>query len=305
MGFIETLDCAYTDQSDFPYEDDMTIPHFFEPKHLLILKDAVFDSSFGFLYLKRVGVAESTSWIIRRRLRRSAFRLIFSRKIRTDAPVVFVSQIRWNYYHWLIEDLPSILFLKKKFHHLKVYVGSNAPDFVNQTLNHYGISYLYCRGLVTARHTALVTRGSGQDTGWPHRWDIAQVQNDNEHSSEDNIPPKKIYVSRRFSSRSLSFEKILEQKLGGRGFQIFFLENISFERQKALFSEADVVVAPHGAGLANLVFARPGTQVIELFKFGQVNQCYERLSTVCGLDYQSVYVQETDTVETVFQKLDV
>ena len=40
------------------------------------------------------------------------------------------------------------------------------------------------------------------------------------------------------------------------------------------FAAAEVIVAPHGAALANLVFARPGVRVLELFAPDYVNPCY-------------------------------
>jgi hypothetical protein len=42
------------------------------------------------------------------------------------------------------------------------------------------------------------------------------------------------------------------------------LEDLSFQAQIDRFSDASVIVAPHGSGLANLVFAPPGAKVIEL-----------------------------------------
>jgi hypothetical protein len=46
-------------------------------------------------------------------------------------------------------------------------------------------------------------------------------------------------------------------------------------------------VAPHGAGLANLVFAPPGAGVVELFARDYVNECFWALATtVDGLRYR-------------------
>lgn len=42
------------------------------------------------------------------------------------------------------------------------------------------------------------------------------------------------------------------------------LEDASLARQIALFSRADVIVAQHGAALGNLIWARPGTLVVEI-----------------------------------------
>jgi capsular polysaccharide biosynthesis protein len=44
-------------------------------------------------------------------------------------------------------------------------------------------------------------------------------------------------------------------------------------------------VAPHGAGLCNIVFCSPGTKVIEIFSPELVTLFYWKLSNQLGLDY--------------------
>ncbi|MBD1921548.1 glycosyltransferase family 61 protein [Microcoleus sp. FACHB-831] len=46
------------------------------------------------------------------------------------------------------------------------------------------------------------------------------------------------------------------------GFEQVTLESLSVSDQAALFSSAQVVIAPHGAGLSNVVFCNRGTKVI-------------------------------------------
>ena len=48
------------------------------------------------------------------------------------------------------------------------------------------------------------------------------------------------------------------------GFEAITMDGRSIGEQAALFASAAVIVATHGAALANLVFSRPGTTVIEL-----------------------------------------
>jgi hypothetical protein len=48
------------------------------------------------------------------------------------------------------------------------------------------------------------------------------------------------------------------------GFETVRLAELAFERQMQLFAEAAVVLGPHGAGFANLVFTPPGAQVLVL-----------------------------------------
>ncbi|WP_342151097.1 glycosyltransferase family 61 protein [Methylorubrum sp. SB2] len=49
-----------------------------------------------------------------------------------------------------------------------------------------------------------------------------------------------------------------------RGFTLIRPEELDFCRQAALFSEAEIIVSPHGAGLTNLVLGGPQLRVIEL-----------------------------------------
>ncbi len=52
----------------------------------------------------------------------------------------------------------------------------------------------------------------------------------------------------------------------------------------SLFRDAEIVIAPHGGGLANLVFCTPGAKVIELFPPANID-LYYRLATQLGLNY--------------------
>jgi capsular polysaccharide biosynthesis protein len=60
---------------------------------------------------------------------------------------------------------------------------------------------------------------------------------------------------------------------------------MSFREQVGALAGAEVVLAPHGAGLSNLVFARPDAKVIELFSPRYVNPCYWKLACTLRLPY--------------------
>lgn len=84
------------------------------------------------------------------------------------------------------------------------------------------------------------------------------------HESREN--GKRIYISRGKASRRrlINENKVLE-KLCKEGFKSYFLEDMSIEQQVKLFSEAEAVVAPHGAGLVNIIFCRRAIRILELF----------------------------------------
>ena len=80
-------------------------------------------------------------------------------------------------------------------------------------------------------------------------------------------------------------EQQLEAFLSAAGFEVVHLEDTQWIEQIRLFQNARVIAGPHGAGLSNLVFARPGTIVIELTVGYMFNRCFEWISHVGGHRY--------------------
>jgi capsular polysaccharide biosynthesis protein len=99
-------------------------------------------------------------------------------------------------------------------------------------------------------------------------------------------PRRRLYLSRRRArTRRLVNEAEIFSLLAPLGFEECLLENLTISAQAELFDAAECIVAPHGAGLTNLVFCRPGTRVLDLFAPGWVNPCYWTLCQAVGLEY--------------------
>ena len=95
----------------------------------------------------------------------------------------------------------------------------------------------------------------------------------------------KIYISRQATpTRKPTNESEIIERLQVHGFTAVELEKLSLPEQVSLFREVRVVVAPHGAGLANLVFSRPGVTVVELFPAANID-LYYRLCDALDLNY--------------------
>ncbi len=73
------------------------------------------------------------------------------------------------------------------------------------------------------------------------------------------------------------------------GFETLTLEDLTFDQQVAAFAGAEAVIAPHGAGLANLVFADPSCQIVELNRRiggeDQLRPWFYQLAAVRGMPY--------------------
>ena len=65
-------------------------------------------------------------------------------------------------------------------------------------------------------------------------------------------------------ARGLTGDEPLMEELLARGFQIVLFEHLAPLEQVAAMQAADIIVAPHGAGLANMTYARSDTLVIEI-----------------------------------------
>ena len=78
---------------------------------------------------------------------------------------------------------------------------------------------------------------------------------------------ERVYLSRRshaHTMRILLNEVELERALAARGFAIVRAERLRPAEQIALCRQAKVVVGPTGAGMANALFAEPGSLVIDI-----------------------------------------
>ena len=103
------------------------------------------------------------------------------------------------------------------------------------------------------------------------------------------VPGRRIYVTRGSAphTRILLDEDEVLASLDHFGFERIDPSALSVVEQIRAFAEAEVILAPHGAALANLAFAGAGATVVELFAPDFVQGCYWKLaSTVPGLNYR-------------------
>jgi capsular polysaccharide biosynthesis protein len=100
-----------------------------------------------------------------------------------------------------------------------------------------------------------------------------------------------VYVTRGPSANNRTVRNDAEvlALLQGRGFELVDPGELSVAEQIRIFAEARIVVATHGAALANLAFASPGSAVVELFPRGVLLPDFWRLASgVPGLTYRYV-----------------
>lgn len=96
----------------------------------------------------------------------------------------------------------------------------------------------------------------------------------------------RLFISRRHAAyRRVVDDDAIETLLVQRGFTVVYLETFGFAEQVAMMAQAQVIVAPHGAGLTHLLFCAPGTVVLELFAPSYVPHYFWELAAIGHLHH--------------------
>jgi hypothetical protein len=104
--------------------------------------------------------------------------------------------------------------------------------------------------------------------------------------------PELLYVARSDSSnRAVTNEKEVEALMATSGFTSVVPGSLSIRDQVRLFRSARVVVGPHGAGLTNIAFCKPGTKVLELVQASYANPCINRIAQTRQLEYHAAFFE--------------
>jgi hypothetical protein len=186
---------------------------------------------------------------------------------------------RANYSHWMYDSLPRLELLRLagfRWEDIDHFLVGEFMPFHAETLELFGIDPDRRRLCTTSSHfrceTLLLAALPGM-IGHPPAWagDFLRrmflgTEGHAAGASAVSSAGGRIYISRagaRFR-RVLNEEEVIEA-LEREGFTAVKLETLSVAAQARLFSEAEVVVSPHGAGLTNLIFCPPGAVVVEIF----------------------------------------
>ncbi|WP_282938342.1 glycosyltransferase family 61 protein [Paenibacillus sp. RC67] len=96
----------------------------------------------------------------------------------------------------------------------------------------------------------------------------------------------RIYITRKDAAKRyvVNEDQVIEL-LKKRGFHVIVLTPLSTQEKIAIFSSAQVIVAPFGSGSANIVFSEPGTKLIELSPITVVDTYFWKLCSHGEIDY--------------------
>lgn len=209
--------------------------------------------------------------------------------------MALLNQFWENHFHWLVDTLPraSLLPLGEE-PETRIIVPAGITGTQIEALAMIGIPR---ERLVPFDHPhlqvdELIFPSFVGQPGYLPRWAASSLRE--QLSPQGPRAGRRLWVSRASATRRrLSNEGAVIELLDSYGFEPFQPEEHSLAEQLRTFGSADVIVAPHGAGLANMVAARDAT-VIELQSERWWGEgCYYALAEALDLDYWFVFCDQT------------
>ncbi len=198
-----------------------------------------------------------------------------------------------NFYHWLIEIAPRIAALDMAGIESDYFLIDCQSRFQQSVLGMLGIPQdrivqPHCRMHVRSDEMIFVPQTSRAVL----KHFVAMLD---KSIQSDPTANRLLYISRRQArNRRIVNEKELERYLIANGFETVCFENLAVADQFRLLRESATIVTAHGAALANTIFARPGTNIIEIFPRRRSNlTLYPGLSQAMNLQHTSVLGEYT------------
>jgi len=196
--------------------------------------------------------------------------------------IPLLNKLSNNYYHWTTESLTRLAafieYSGENYHDYDIIIAADAPSFVRESL--IALFGIQPAKIIQWRNTDCGTLDKcvlisypfirTQQTAMTNIYNLPLYNLLNKISLKNlpspNQAPTYIIISRaNVNQRKLVGEDKLKEYFAHIPFQIIHTEKMGYVEQVYMFRNAKLVIAPHGAGLINLVYVTNKPLVIELF----------------------------------------
>ena len=199
-----------------------------------------------------------------------------------------------NYYHWMFDILPRFEILQKSGLTADYYVINSTNRFQKESLQVLNIpierifnptksTHIEADELIVPSLLGPAFRMTPQPQACKYLRStfLPRVKAQKAHRA--------LYITRDDArNRCVINEAEVKAEVTSLGFEVVSLSNVPVLQQVELFSEANIVVGPHGAGFTNAVFCPPDAVLIEFIPKKPWIDCYERLARFVGMRYDSI-----------------
>jgi hypothetical protein len=186
-----------------------------------------------------------------------------------------------NYAHWFTAHLGKLVLLRDRGMLDDLVLPADRPAWLDASLARIGVApatELPRGGVLAADELVVIACDRFRPELLGPARDAA--------ADPPRGPEARVFVSRRSArGRRLLGEAELVPVLARHGFDMVEMERLSWEDQVALMARTRVMLAPHGAGLTNMLFCAPGTTVIEIADPAYPNPNFYAMAAALGHRY--------------------
>jgi hypothetical protein len=208
-------------------------------------------------------------------------------------PLLVIYNAGWrNYYHRLIQGYFAAWIFRTHYSELAGrFIHPQTSENEKGIMSQMGITDKNCIFLDPDQSYELSNLFFVPPTYGDYAFSPSPLLKDYGQDIASRVAPasqmrSKVYISRKDTDkRRMLNEEHLESILREKGYEIVSLSGKSFSEQVSIFKAAEKIVAPHGAGLSNLVFCASGTEIVEMTNHTYINPCFSALGQVLELAY--------------------
>jgi capsular polysaccharide biosynthesis protein len=199
-----------------------------------------------------------------------------------------------NYYHWMVDALPRLASLQAAgIDAVPLVVPHRRSRLQRESLALLGLSARRLTAFVNA-HVAprtLIWAPAPAHIGYPSTFVVTWLR----RVLGQGTPARgrRLYMARS-GSRCVVNEDQVVALLRRYGFEVIHPERMALVEQIRAFEAAEAVVAPHGAGITNIVFCKR-IALLELMPPRYVNPCYHQLARAAGYDHWHLVGEEVSS----------
>lgn len=227
-------------------------------------------------------------------------------KFSKQSPVLLVHTKWFNYAFWITDSLVRLwlAYEKQITKKVKLIIPENLYQFsfVRESLELFDVDL----ELVPEGHHVFADELVLPETRrWSANFYPAHIKETKKYILS-KIPDVNIkyaelvYISRsKRGVRGLENEEELISALTNLGFEVFYMEEHTFFDQINIIRNAKITVSTHGAGLANIMFMKERSLVIEImdYEFADYKNPmpYWKLASAVGVNY-SISISKTESI---------
>jgi hypothetical protein len=208
-----------------------------------------------------------------------------------ENPAIFIGQ-KWgghNFFHYLHTSLPKLVIMdiyNLDLNSIKIIHNSINKNYISESFSLLGINLdnIICLDDYPNLKTKNLYICSPIGYGVNPNIESCKILKYLFTKYTKNKKELGLYI-KRTSGRKIINEDEIINILITKDFKIIEPDKLNFLEQISLFSSAHTIIAPHGAGLSNLVWCPSGAKVLEMFSPTYVGLCYWLMADSCNLNY--------------------